>query len=263
MVTKNTILSRKDASLLEDLVVRYGRIVSFDEVKEVFSKNYSAANLKRRVSLLTKIGWLARFKKGLYAVVTDIGSLSAGDISGYTICQALNKDSYVSFESALQHHSMFDQMLSSVGAVTFRRARSYKVKGTRIRFFKIKKRLYFGFEEVRSDIGLVNVALKEKALLDILYFRSNRYYAGLVWEKLREHKRTIDFDILKRYALRFNLDVIRQVGFFLDLLGIETGNLLKAISGKTSYSRMTKESKRFNSKWRIYFDDSVVGQVGP
>jgi len=258
MVTKNIILSKKDARLLEDVIVRYGRIVSFDQVKEVFKKAYSAANLKRRVSLLTETGWLVRFKKGLYAVVTDIGSLSANDLSIYTICQALNKDSYISFESALQYHGIFDQMLSTVGAVTFRRARSYKVKAALIKFFKIKKQLYFGFMEARSDIGLVKIARKEKALLDILYFRSNRYYAGLVWEKLKNNKRMIDLDLLKRYALRFNLSVMRQVGFFLDLLGVETGGLLKAVSGKTSYSRMTKESKKFNAKWRLYVDDSVI-----
>lgn len=209
MVTKNIILSKKDAGLLEDVIVRYGRIVSFDQVKEAFKKAYSTARIKARVSILTKLGWLVRLKKGLYAVVTDIGSLSSNDISVYTMSQALNKDSYISFESALQYHGMFDQMLSTVGAVTFKRARSYTIKDTRIRFFKIKKALYFGFIEEGSDIGLVNIAQKEKAFLDILYFRSNRYYASLVWEKLREYKSRIDFDLLKQYALRFNQDVIR------------------------------------------------------
>ncbi len=258
MVTKNTILSKRDAGLLEDVIFRYGRIVSFDQVKSVFSKAYSAGSLRNRISLLTKLGWFTRFKKGLYAVVTDIGSLSANDISVYTICQALNKDSYVSFESALQYHGIFDQMLSAIGAVTFKRARTYKIKNAQIKFFKIKKRLYFGFNQERSDIGLVNIARKEKALLDILYFRSNRYYASLVWEKLKNHKGMIDFDILKKYALKFNLDIIRQTGFFLDLLKVQTDDLTKAVSGKTSYSKMTKESNKFNSKWRLYFDHTII-----
>jgi len=258
MVTKNIILSKKDAGLLEEVIIRYGRIVSFDQVREVFKKAYSAAKLRNRLSLLTKLGWLIRFKKGLYAVITDIGSLSTNDISTYTICQALNKDSYVSFESALQYHGMFDQMLSAIGAVTFKRARTYNIKNAQIKFFKINKKLYFGFTEERSDIGLVNIAGKEKALLDILYFRSNRYYASLVWEKLKEHKRRMGFDLLKQYALRFNLDVIRQAGFFLDRLEIETSDLLKAVSGHTSYSRMTKESNKFNAKWRLYFDRSII-----
>jgi len=258
MDTKNMILSKKDTGLLESVILRYGRIVSFDQLKDIFKKDYSLAETRNRASLLAKLGWLIRLKRGLYAVVTDIGSLASGDISFYTISRALNKNSYISFENALQHHGMFDQMLSTVGAITFKRARKYKIKDTSIRFFRIKRELYFGFTQERSDIGLVNIARKEKALLDILYFRSNQYYAGLVWEKLSEYKRGIDFGLLKQYAKKFNLNVIRQAGFFLDRLGIDTSDLKKIISGKTSYSRMTKGSKDFDAKWRLYFDHNVI-----
>lgn len=258
MGTKNIILSKKDARLLEDTIVRFGRIVNFGQISQVFKKKYSLAEAKNRVSLLSRVGWLVRIKKGLYAIVTDIGALSSSDISIYTLCQSLNKDSYVSFENALQLHGMFDQMLATVGAVTFKRARKYKIKETEIRFFKIKKNLYFGFSKERSDIGMVNIAEKEKAIMDILYFRSNTYYAGLVWEKMNEYKNDIDFNLLKQYAKKFNLDVMRQIGFFLDRLSIDTGDLFEKIKGKTSYSRMTNDSLKFNSKWRLYFDNSIV-----
>ena len=252
------MLSKDDAALLEDVIARYGRIVSFSQLKRISKRKYSLAGMKNRVSLLARLGWLVRLKKGLYLVITDIGTLNTNDISVYAVCQALNKDSYISFESALQYHGMFDQMLSTVGAVTFRRARKYKVKDTQIRFFMIKKALYFGWTQVRSDIGLVNIAGKEKALLDILYFRSNAYYASLVWEKLNDYKQTLDFNLLKQYARKFNLDVIRQIGLFLDRLGIDTKDLEKIIHGKNSYGKMTKESKDFNAKWRIYFDRRII-----
>jgi predicted transcriptional regulator of viral defense system len=258
MAMKNTILSKKDANLLENVIIRYGRIVSFDQLKEVFTGAYPGAQAKNRISILSKLGWLVRIKRGLYTVVTDIGSLLTSDISVYTMCQALNRDSYVSFENALQYHGMFDQRLSTVSAVTFKRARKYKVRDTEINFFKVKKELFFGFTEERSDIGLVNIARKEKALLDMLYFRSNQYCAGLVWEKLKEYKSGIDFDLMKRYAKKFNLDVMRQTGFFLDRIGVGTEDIRQAVSGKTSYSRMTRGSRHFNPKWRLYFDDSVI-----
>lgn len=258
MVKGYISISIKDSNLLQDAIVRYGRIVSFDQLKSVFEKAYSASKMRNRFSLLAKLGWLKRLKKGLYIVVTDLGSLGSNDISTYTICQALNKDSYVSFESALGYHGLFDQMLSTVGAVTFRRVRAYKIKDQEVKFFNIRKELYFGFTQERSDIGLVNIAQKEKALLDILYFRSNQYYSSLVWEKLSEHKKVINFDLLKKYAAKFNLDVVRQTGFFLDLLGIETSELKLIVAGKTGYSRMTKDSKDFNAKWRLYYDHRIA-----
>ena len=190
--------------------------------------------------------------------MTDLGALASGDVSYYTISKALNKDSYVSFENALQYHGMFDQMLSTVGSVTFKKARRYKIKDEEIKFFKIKKELYFGYEQVRSDIGLINIARKEKALLDILHFRSNAYYASLVWEKLKDYEKNIDFTLLIKYAKKFNVTAVRQIGFFLDRLTIDTRDLGRIIRGKSSYGRMTKDSKEFDAKWRLYFDRSII-----
>ena len=96
METKNTILSKKDLSLLEDAIVRHGRIVSFDKLRRIFSREHSLAETRNRVSFLSKQGWLMRIKRGLYLIITDIGSLSSSDISGFSIAQALNKDSYIS-----------------------------------------------------------------------------------------------------------------------------------------------------------------------
>jgi|GEM_PF-1611345 len=62
METKNIMLSKKDAGLLEEVIVRYGRIVSFDQLKSVFSKSYSATKIRNRFSILAKLGWLVRLK---------------------------------------------------------------------------------------------------------------------------------------------------------------------------------------------------------
>jgi len=258
MDMKNIILSKKDSFLIEEAIVRYGRVVAFKQLYAILKQNHSLAESRNRVSRLSSLGWLVRIKRGLYVVVSDIGSLAAEDISSYAIAQALNRDAYISFESALQFHGMFDQMLSTVGAVTFERARRYKVKNTEFRFFKIKKSLYFGFAKEKIDTGLVKIAHREKALLDILYFRSNAYYAGLVWESLKDYKSSIDFSLFKKYAAKSSFDVIRQAGFFLDRLGIETKDLLRIVHGKKSYSKMTRDSKDFDAKWRLYFERSTV-----
>ncbi|MBI5418388.1 hypothetical protein HZA55_10695 [Candidatus Poribacteria bacterium] len=102
---------------------------------------------------------------------------------------------------------MFDQMLSSVGAITYKRARKYEFKNTKIKFYKIKKKLYFGFKEEISDIGLVKIADKEKAILDILYFFSD---------------------------------------------------LLRLVKNKNSYGKMAFDAKKFDAKWRLYYDDRVI-----
>jgi len=252
------LLSRKDADFLQEAIVRYGRIVTFKQLMHVFDGRYSRAQIRNRLSQLAKSGWLLRLKKGLYIIITDIGNLGSHDISLFSLAQALNKDSYISFENALQHHGMFDQMLSNITAITFKRARKYKLKGSEIKYFKIKKLLFFGFARERSDINLVNIAEKEKALLDILYFNSSSYYISLIWEKLREHKEDLNFAILHQYAIKYGNAMVRKIGFLLDQLNIRTDDLLKIIKGDSSYAKLTKESKIFNAKWRLYFDPKLI-----
>lgn len=257
MVMKNTILSQNDLSLLEEAILRFGKIVSFDNLSEVLSENYSREEIKKRVSLLCKRDWLVRIKKGLYIVITDISTLGFSDVSELVISQALNKDSYISFENALQHYSMFDQMLSSIEAVTYKRARDYKVQDKGYRFSHIKKDLYFGFIKVVIQGKEVQIAEKEKALLDMLYFRSTSYNVDLVLEKLRDYKQDIDFEKLKKYARLFGLSIIREVGFLLDLLKVDTEDLHQVDKKRAGYSKMSASSSEFNARWRLYYDSHI------
>ncbi len=253
----NTRLSQKDLSLLEGAILRFGRIVTFDNLTGIFSGSYGKGEVKKRISLLSKRGWLVRIKRGLYIVITDISSLGFSDLSELTISQTLNKNSYISFENALQYYSMFDQMLSSIEAVTDKRARTYKVQGKEYRFSHIKKALYFGYTSVIIEGKEVRMAEKEKALLDMLYFRSGSYSVDLVLEKLREYKENVDFEKIKEYARVFGLSMIRQVGFLLDLLKIDTQDFYKLAKKRGGYSKMSANSSEFNAKWRLYYDSNI------
>lgn len=257
MDTKNTILSQNDLSLLEEAILRFGRIASFDDLAGIFSASYGKGEVKNRISLLSKRGWLVRIKRGLYIIITDISTLGFLDISNLSISQTLNKDSYISFENALAHYGMFDQMLSGVEAVTYKRGRNYLVQESKYKFSHIKKNLYFGFASVIIEGREVKMAQKEKALLDMLYFRSSSLNVDQVLEKLREYKENIDFKKLKTYAKVFGLKFVREIGFLLDLLKVDTSDLYKGGRIRKGYSKMSASSSDFNAKWRLYYDSHI------
>jgi len=257
MATINTVLSQKDLFLLEDVIVKSGRITTSGSLKEVFSKQYQGGEINNKISQLAKQGWLVRLKRGLYIIISDISSLGFSDISELVISQVLNKDSYISFENALQYYSMFDQMLSSVEGVTNERARRYQVQNKEYRFSRIKKELYFGFTAEAVEGRTVQIAEREKALLDILYFRSTANSINLVFEKLREYQDQIDFEKLKKYAKKFGLSMVRETGFLLDQMGVQTVDL-EDVGVEKGYSRMTKDSRIFNAKWRLYYDHNIT-----
>jgi len=259
MEIKNTILNKKDKELLEEVKLKFGKIVSSDQLKEVFGKKYSNQEALKRISFLSKVGWLLRIKRGLYVLITDIRSLSLIDVSEYSITQRLNRDSYISFENSLQYYAMFNQMLKTISAVTYNRSRKYSFKNIEINFIKFKKSLYFGFKEYEFDVERVKIAEKEKAILDMLYIRNDDYTINLVWEIISNNKSEIDFKKLIEYTKQFNFTVIRKIGFLLDNLGIESDELYNIIKSKRSYSRLTNDSLEFNAKWGLYIDNSLIG----
>ena len=59
MDTNYTILSKNDASVLEEAVVRYGRIVTFSQLNDLLKDKYASIQVvKNRISFLLKSGWL-------------------------------------------------------------------------------------------------------------------------------------------------------------------------------------------------------------
>ena len=260
METRNTILSQKELELLEILVLRNGKMVDFDQIQEAIGQDVPRSVVRKRVAGMSKAGWLIRLKKGQYLVVTDISTLGFTDVSELVIAQSLNPDSYISFESALQYHGMFDQLLARIDAVTTLATKTYQVLHTTYRFSSVKEELYWGFSTESINNQQVNIAEKEKAILDLLYFRSSDYNISLVFEKLREYLDQYDFKKLKEYSARYSLGVVRKTGFLLDQIGVDTTDLFRQNQvKKNSYTKLTQDAAQFNAKWRIYYDSHLIG----
>jgi len=260
MVRQHTLLSRADSQLLDRVVLEYGQVATTEQLDKIFAQAYARKDERaRRISFLAKAGWLVRIKKGLYLVVTDLSALAAGNVSNFVISNALNSESYVSFATALNWYGMFDQLTKSVDAVTSGRARNYRFQNTEFRFFRVREKLFFGFAQERADGRIVNIAEREKIILDYLSVRRNAATVSLVFEKLKEHKNVFDFSKMIKYARAYNLTTQRNLGFLLDAVGVST-DALREITGKkmTGFSKMHRTAKTFNAKWRLYYDPGAI-----
>ena len=260
MVRTNTLLSRADSQLLDRVVLECGQVASTEQLDKIFVQAYARKDERaRRISFLAKAGWLVRIKKGLYLVVTDLSALAAGNVSNFVISNALNSKSYVSFANALNWYGMFDQLTKSVDAVTSARARSYRFQNTEFRFFRVKEKLFFGFAKERADGKIVNIAEREKIILDYLSLRRNAATISTVFEKLKEHKGEFDFSKMIDYAKSYNLTIQRNLGFLLDRIFVSTDALYQIVGKKkTGFSKMHRNAKAFNAKWRLYYDPGVI-----
>ena len=261
MATKHTILSGKDSELIEKVIIKYGDIVAVADILKVFQKEYSLFAARNRIHQLEKRGWFVRVKQGLYVVVSDIASRSTSNISLFRIAQALNSKSYVSLDYALNYYNMFDQYAKTLTSITATRTKKYEFQEIIFKFKKINKNHYFGFSKKRIEGKLVNIADLEKVIIDYLYFNKTSYVLSLMLEKLTNHKNDFDFEKMQDYALRCNMTIQRKVGFLLDEIGVDTQKLSNKVKLRNiGCSYFSKDSKKFNSKWRIYYDHRIIKQ---
>jgi len=251
---QQSILSAKQSELLENLIGKYGSIVTSEQIIDTAKVTWDYKQAKNLVTKLTKDGWLIRIKRGLY-VISDLTSRGFLSISPYLVANLLVKDSYVSFESALQFHNMFDQLMNKTISVSLKMYKTTQLNNMEYSFVKTKEDFYFGFEDMSVDNKNVRIATAEKALIDIVNFRRSKLAIDVVIEKILNHKQDLNFNRFNEYLAKLSISTIKIFGFIFDLLDIDSTNLYKLVKIKRSVHRMLAGDKKFNSKWRLYYDE--------
>jgi predicted transcriptional regulator of viral defense system len=251
-IMKRTILSGKELKVIEDAIAKYGVVVTFDQLSSVASDT-NRQSIRNFVSKLSKKGWLVRIKKGLY-FVAGIESLGFAGLSVYKIARLLCPESYVSFEAALQYHGMFNQGLRKIVSVSKKVCRTKALEQVEYKFIKAREKLFYGFEEQRVENYSVNIAYPEKAILDLLCFARSLSSVDLVLEKLKEHKDGVNAVRLNEFAARQPPVVQKIIGFLMDKAGIDSLPLSVEVRKSRAVGLMLPDSKKFNAKWRLYYD---------
>ena len=255
MNTKRTILSEKELNLIEQIIIKHGTIVNFVQIYSILKSKITRQSTRNLVNKLSKNGGLVRIKKGLY-FVAGLESRGVISVHYFKIAQILVKESYISCESALQHHGMFDQLLKTIVSVSLKRYPIKKIQNNEFKFIKVKKDNYYGWQEERIENHVVKIASPEKALLDLLNFGRNVYYIDLVLEKLQDYHKDINLDKLVEFSNKQSITVQRILGFIMDKLTLDSSKIHNKIKNKKNCSYMSNDSKKFNAKWRLYYHKS-------
>lgn len=119
------------------------------------------AALKRQ----EKKGFVERVSNKIY-----INKLAKG-FSQRDLLRVLRPDSYVSLESALADYGVRSQVPRVLTCVSPKYVRNIKSKTVNISFRKLKKDLHWGYKPTKTRYSIYNLAEREKALLDWIYFR--------------------------------------------------------------------------------------------
>lgn len=249
-----TVLTAKQSELLEELIVKYGQIVTTKQIYAAAGDTTKTRQVQKLITKLVENGWLIRLKRGLYAI-SDFSSRGFLSLSPYVVANLLVKDSYVSFEAALAQHGMFDQLTGKVISVSLTAYKTVQLDSTEYSFVKTKTEFYFGWQEEIIGTSTARIATAEKALIDMVQFHKSRYSVDLVIEKLQEYERDLDMARFNDYLSKMSLVTIKVFGFIFDLLQIDSRRLYDQVRGKTGTHWMLSGDKKFNAKWRLYYDE--------
>lgn len=250
---KQTILNTNQSTLLENLIVKYGQIVTSDQIYSQAEGLWDQQRTKKVIVKLAHNGWLIRVKRGLYAI-SDLSNRGFLSLSPYAVAHLLVKDSYVSFESALAYHGIFDQLTNKTISISQLQYKTVPLQSVEYSFVKVLDKWFFGWEEVMIDNQTARVATAEKALIDMIQFHKSKYTADLVVEKLSLYKSSLNLQKMTKYLGKMSLTTVKTFGFLFDLLGIDSSNLYNQVKLKGTHLMLSHDAK-FNAKWRLYYDE--------
>lgn len=224
-MTKNNIrtgLGKVSAELLLKLAEHNKRIFTLNDAEELMDIGRPA--LTKLVSDLVRKNWLVRLTKGRFMILP----LEAGLEPSYTehefvIASSLIEPYYISYWSVLNYYGLTEQKSRTVFVATTKRKMDLKILGVEYKFVTLNKRKFFGFNKLEIDEKAVNVAEKEKAIVDCLDLP--KYSGGIVEvaKSIWNCREELDSAKMLRYAFRIrNMAAVSRLCYLLDVFGIKS-----------------------------------------
>jgi len=240
--------------LLQHIVTAVGPIFAIAEAQaQAEALGISAARVPWLLNQLAAGGWIARLKRGVYAVQSPV--LSA-EIHPFAIAAALAGQMAISHWSALAHHGLTTQIPPMIQASTprgvvtpeMREGKAYRPRGhatwralgLEFEFITVGGKRFFGFQqEWVSQWHRVVITDPERTVLDMV--ASPRLFGtlGAAMETLESHLGRLYLDRLVGHALRYDVGaVIKRLGWMLEALRVPASvtNPLRTYPVRTYYS---------------------------
>lgn len=118
---------------------------------------------------LIRKGWLSRLVGGRYMLLPpEHGPENIGENNILALASAAIEPSYIGWWSAAAFHGFTTQKPMSVTVAVLRQAGARQIEGSDVRFVKVVKRKFFGFESYNIYGRSVMISSPEKTVVDCI-----------------------------------------------------------------------------------------------
>ncbi len=188
--------------------------------REHLLHQFSSRNaLEVQLTRWVKQGRLVQIKRGVYLLAGPYRKIQPNEFS---LSALLNKPSYISLEKALEYYDLIPEGVAVYTAVTAKKPCRWETELGVFNYQHIQRSLFWGYQAVTVSQQTGFIALPEKALLDLCYFRagepSRDFFEGLRLQNME----VINAERLQAFARRFEkpkmLRVAVEIGRVRDTL---------------------------------------------
>jgi len=265
----NRSLSKREALALTRLAAEGKSIITISDIQESLDISYESA--KKIANNLVQKKWLDRLKSGTYLIVP----LEAGEEGRYTehefvIASYLADSMYISYWTALNHHSLTEQIPTTVFAATTEKVPEREVHGVTYKFVTVTEDKFFGYEKTDISSQKVDIATPEKAIVDCA---DHPEYCGGITELAKAVRELDELDKskLSEFLLRQgNGAAVKRIVYLADLYDIELSRREKLEEEFTKgYSKLDstrtgdgKHSQKYRLKLNVSEDELMkIGEI--
>ncbi|MDP3722914.1 MAG: type IV toxin-antitoxin system AbiEi family antitoxin domain-containing protein [Candidatus Omnitrophota bacterium] len=208
------------------------RIFTAEEARRLApSVGLSSSYFRQAMYHLVRSGWIARLKKGLYALSGAVPGTTS--LHEFEIAMALVQPAAVSHWSALSHHGLTDQVPRRVFVLTTARSvprrrgvkpkgveTGYRVGETVYQFVQVKPERFFGVEDVWVNESRIKITDQERTLLDGLMAPQHCGDFAEVLHAFEVRAPKLDVERIIGYALKLDAATAKRLGWILERQGM-------------------------------------------
>jgi predicted transcriptional regulator of viral defense system len=204
-----------------DLEWRGERTLGLPDLERILgcSRTYARYMAHRLVAK----GWLERLRPGLFRLIpADRGREGIPDPNPLAAGTLLVSPYFFSFGTACTHHGLTEQVFAEVYIACQRRLRPRSIRNARYVFINIRPERFFGFAEANVLGERVQMATRERALLDAINRPACGGGVGEVSRMVSRAGEKIGWESMLDLLHRWNESaLVQRLGYFLDLHGVE------------------------------------------
>jgi len=217
-------------------------------------------NVRDLLHDLVERRWLKRLERGKYMVLPRASGFSdAYTEHEFILTSSLVDPYYISYWTALTYYGYTEQVARTIFVATTKNKRPIEIAGLTYKFIWLAKKRFFGFTTEWIEDKQINIASREKTLVDCLDLPQ---YCGGVAEAIKGlwygyEEKTLDWATLTDYAERMgNRTIFKRLGYLAEVLELPLGEHISLWHSRISagYSALDPtmgKTGSYNTRWNL------------